>query len=578
MLERPTVVFAPADARISAPLRFPTAKANEPRFRPAQVTVVDTPAVKAGFGKGESKRGRPPKAIDQFAQMNEEVGGLAEFTALLASVLGAEVATVQPQPLTSPAEELRIEKGDDSHTIYMREVAKRPLLTPEQEIASAEARDMGDAAAAQLGSPDVPSEKRAELEALVAYGQVGRRTLIESNLRLVVSIARKYKGWFGLPLADLVQEGNIGLMRAVDKYDPKTGYRFSTYAWWWIRQAVSRAIADQARVIRLPVHIVEAMTSLNAEAQRFFHEHDRYPTRQELTEQVLKNRKNMNESSVDLVYQALESGVANPASIDKPIGGEEDMFLGDIIGSDANTEEDALRRVNEDALCQTVTAVVGVNKAEILFARHGDQKKTLAEIGEEKGRSRERIRQLEDEALCRLRRDPRMRHWEVELGLISSSQKEPVERLKPQDNSIGLSPETLAQLLAQAKRSPELWGELAADTKVALVFLERSKGDIQATSDILKKLPGFPGHGLNPEEIELRAVRGLVTVWNRLRQKHHDPATSQEAKVILFRVEQTRQMTQMGCSTGEIAQVLGTSGLNIGLYKQGLQELGFLPK
>src|SRR5581483_4574230 len=147
---------------------------------------------------------------------------------------------------------------DELLRLYMSEAAATPLLTADQEVTLARAVGAGVRASERLASEAVSVDEQAELEAIIAEAQAARRQLIEANLRLVVSVARRYLGR-GLPLADLIQEGNLGLFRAVEKYDPDRGFRFSTYAYWWIRQAISRAVADQARTVRLPVHLVELL-------------------------------------------------------------------------------------------------------------------------------------------------------------------------------------------------------------------------------------------------------------------------------------------------------------------------------
>jgi RNA polymerase primary sigma factor len=182
---------------------------------------------------------------------------------LAAAANEAEIAAANEPDLT-PDESLAATPEDlSAAALYLREVARNPLLTPQEEIDYAQANENGRAAREELARAegDLHPERRRELEAQAAHGAWARRRLVECNLRLVVSVARKYIGR-GLPFLDLVQEGNLGLDRAVEKYDWRKGFRFSTYAYWWIRQSVSRAVAEQARTIRLPVHVGEFLSTV----------------------------------------------------------------------------------------------------------------------------------------------------------------------------------------------------------------------------------------------------------------------------------------------------------------------------
>jgi RNA polymerase primary sigma factor len=259
----------------------------------------------------------------------------------------------------------------------------------------------------------------ADLLKMAKKGAVARQRLIECNLRLVVSVARKYAGR-GMPLLDLVQEGNVGLDRAVSKYDPRTGYRFSTYAYWWIRQAVSRALADQGRVIRLPVHVVERLTAI-ARVSRHL-------------EQSLGRRPNADEIAVELKIPVLQVEEAQRASratlsLEKPLGLDgdlDDLTLGDALADDLNLGPEALasRQLLVDEL-ERVLQMLTPREQTVLKLRFGLGKgvadketgpmSTLAEIGDELNMSRERVRQIEAEALAKLRLSPQLRKLQAFL-------------------------------------------------------------------------------------------------------------------------------------------------------------------
>jgi RNA polymerase primary sigma factor len=295
-----------------------------------------------------------------------------------------------------PAEEL---SPDSTAALYLREISQTPLLTAEEEIVLAQRLEAAKAAEKRLAEGDVDPNERARLAADVARGDAARRRLIESNLRLVVSVARKYMGR-GLLFLDLVQEGNIGLQRAVDKYDWHRGFRFSTYAYWWIRQAVSRAVADQARTIRLPVHVIEQLTKQYNTARDLHQELGREPTADEIGARLGVDPERIREA-----YRAAKV----PISLETPIGEEDDSTVADFVAdatgrSPAEEAEDTLLAQSlDDALAQHLSA----REAAVLRMRFGladGQPHTLGEIAEELGISRERVRQIEAESLHKLRR------------------------------------------------------------------------------------------------------------------------------------------------------------------------------
>ncbi|HEY5548562.1 MAG TPA: RNA polymerase sigma factor RpoD [Coriobacteriia bacterium] len=294
----------------------------------------------------------------------------------------------------------------DPVRMYLKEIGKVPLLNGPQEVSLAKRIEAGLAAAAELDVAEEAGVKldRATVRALQrteADGLNAKRSLVEANLRLVVSIAKRYVGR-GMLFLDLIQEGNLGLIRAVEKFDYEKGFKFSTYATWWIRQAITRAIADQARTIRIPVHMVETINKLIRVQRGLLQELGREPTPDEIGAQM--------EMTAERVREILKIS-QEPVSLETPIGEEEDSQLGDFIeDSDAVAPPDAanetmlaehLRRVL-DSLSERERKVI-----ELRFGLVDGHPRTLEEVGREFGVTRERIRQIESKTLCKLRHPSR---------------------------------------------------------------------------------------------------------------------------------------------------------------------------
>lgn len=292
---------------------------------------------------------------------------------------------------------------DNVVALYLREVGNIPLLTPEEELELTRRCQRGRAAEEQLkkGMPD--HEARQRLLKEMEEGHKARERLVKANSRLVVSVARNYLGR-GVPLADLIQEGNLGLMRAIERFDPGRGYRFSTYAIWWIRQAISRAVAYQGRVIRLPAHVVEKVSRLNRASRRLTKELGREPDEEELAEEMDISQ----EKVADLSRVAAE-----PISLDIPVGEEETSTLAEFIEDEVTLPptEEASQSLLEEQLEEALASLTP-REAEVIrlrFGLDGGRGYTLEEVGQKIGLTRERARQIQAEALRRLRHPSRSR-------------------------------------------------------------------------------------------------------------------------------------------------------------------------
>ena len=292
---------------------------------------------------------------------------------------------------------------DDSISLYLKEIGRVPLLTAAEEVELAKRMERGDLARDRLDEGVADPIEMEYLLWVVRDGERAQEHLIKANSRLVVSVAKKYVGR-GVPFLDLIQEGNIGLIRAVNKFDYRRGYKFSTYATWWIRQAVTRAIADQGRTIRVPVHMYEQINRLTRTSRQLVQELGREPTTEEIAEALGVTPK-----KVEQVIRVSQ----RPLSLEMPVGEEEDSYLGDFIpDEDAQSPTDEASRQLLREVIDEIFASLSPREVRILQLRFGlvdGYNYTLEEVGRKFGVTRERIRQIEAQALGRLRHPSRSR-------------------------------------------------------------------------------------------------------------------------------------------------------------------------
>ncbi|MBR2710184.1 RNA polymerase sigma factor RpoD [Candidatus Saccharibacteria bacterium] len=266
--------------------------------------------------------------------------------------------------------------ADDSVRLYLREIGKIPLLTPEEE--------------ADLAQRIVKGDKKA------------KDKMVESNMRLVVSIAKRYGGR-GLDFLDLIQEGNTGLLRAVEKFDPEKGFKFSTYATWWVRQAITRAIADQARTIRIPVHMVETINKVLRTTRKLTSELNREPTNEEIAKEL-----DMEPDKIDYVMRIKQDIASLDASVGRD-GDDEDSVLGDFVEDEErdSPEDSAANQILKEQLSEIIATLTDREQKiiRLRFGIGGGRPHTLEEVGAEFDVTRERIRQIEAKALSKLRKN-----------------------------------------------------------------------------------------------------------------------------------------------------------------------------
>ena len=322
-----------------------------------------------------------------------------------------EIAEVEEEELVDPNSLVNSFSIDDPVRMYLKEIGKVPLLNPDEEIVLAQAMSAGNEAKAKLDeleerrrngeTPDITPEEEAQLRKVYKKGESSKQKLAEANLRLVVSIAKRYVGR-GMLFLDLIQEGNLGLIKAVEKFDYTKGYKFSTYATWWIRQAITRAIADQARTIRIPVHMVETINKVIRVSRQLLQELGHDPSPNEIAAEM--------SMPVEKVREILKIA-QEPVSLETPIGEEEDSHLGDFIpdeGASEPSEAASFTLLKEQLM--DVLSTLTPREEKVLKLRFGiedGRTRTLEEVGKEFNVTRERIRQIEAKALRKLRHPSR---------------------------------------------------------------------------------------------------------------------------------------------------------------------------
>ncbi len=353
--------------------------------------------------------------LNFFPSAEQDVAQLEEA---FAALLSAGIPFIEDATLPGPSaedvnetEEIDEEKVDqasmedylanidtsDTIGLYLKEVSRVPLLTAEEEVELAQRIERGRMAREELAKGNVSTRRRTELRAMIEDGWAAREHLITANSRLVISVAKKYMGR-GVPFLDLIQEGNIGLIRATKKFDYRRGHKFSTYATWWIRQAVTRAIADQGRTIRVPVHMGDQINKLLRVQHQLTQKLGRGPTVEELAEHLEVPPKKV-ENMIQVARR--------PLSLETPTDNEEDSVLGDFIEDEDSPPPDdtATHHLLQDHLVEVMDGLPP-REVRILQLRYGildGQAYTLEEVGRKMGVTRERVRQIEAQALSRLR-------------------------------------------------------------------------------------------------------------------------------------------------------------------------------
>jgi RNA polymerase primary sigma factor len=374
----------------------------------AEVDAAEALALETILDESEARRvdedGRARDQEDRAVEVQASAD--AEPSAMTDQVARrrARLRTTNPRDALRMGSQIGMGGSADPVRMYLKEIGRVPLLTAQEEVDLAKRIEAGIAAAERLADLNASGElatldplERRRLRRTVDDGEDAKAALTQANLRLVVSIAKRYVGR-GMLILDLIQEGNLGLMRAVEKFDYTKGFKFSTYATWWIRQAITRAIADQARTIRIPVHMVESINKVHRVQRQMIQELERDPTVEELADKV-----DMTPARVREIMRLSQ----DPLSLDSPVGEEDDSNLADFI-EDQHAEapaEMAARKMLGDAVVEALDQLNDREKAvvRLRFGLDDGQARTLEEVGREFGVTRERIRQIESKTLAKLR-------------------------------------------------------------------------------------------------------------------------------------------------------------------------------
>jgi RNA polymerase primary sigma factor len=383
----------------------PAAEAAEAEAKPAARKAAAPAAKKAAAKKAPAKKAAPAKAGEALAKAGGKKAGEEEIE-LEGGGDDFDWDDEESEALRQARKDAELTASADSVRAYLKQIGKVPLLNAEQEVELAKRIEAGLYASERLRLVEEAGEKlatqmRRDLDWITRDGERAKNHLLEANLRLVVSLAKRYTGR-GMAFLDLIQEGNLGLIRAVEKFDYTKGYKFSTYATWWIRQAITRAMADQARTIRIPVHMVEVINKLGRIQRELLQDLGREPTPEELAKEM--------DITPEKVME-IQQYAREPISLDQTIGDEGDSQLGDFIeDSEAVVAVDAVSfSLLQDQL-QQVLQTLSEREAGVVRLRFGltdGQPRTLDEIGQVYGVTRERIRQIESKTMSKLRHPSR---------------------------------------------------------------------------------------------------------------------------------------------------------------------------
>ncbi len=347
--------------------------------------------------------------LEILPHVEEDIGQLEDVYALLeesgVSVRPTRAAARPSDRAAGPPVRQEGVEVDDTISLYLREVSRIPLLTAAEEVHLSQHIERGTAARQRLDKSGarLGTKRRADLQQRVRDGHDARKHLVEANSRLVIAMAKRYMNQ-GVPFLDLIQEGNLGLMKAADKFDWRRGHKFSTYATWWVRQAITRALADQGRTIRVPVHMGDRIRRLYQTSRRLEQEFGREPSVPELAAEM--------GLSIHQVERIIETS-RRPLSLEKPVGEDQESELGEFVedGELGQPADDVVHVLLHEHIEQVLTGL-SQREQRVLELRYGlvdGHAYTLKEVGEKFGLTRERIRQIENEALDRLREAHRAR-------------------------------------------------------------------------------------------------------------------------------------------------------------------------